>query len=267
MALKKYLAIFMIILTAAGFTGCRDFHRSTKKAWDDAKTTGELVVAAAASLTDVMEEIKVLYMKENPDVKVRFTFGASGTLMTQIVEGAPVDIFIPASKKQMDILEEKGLIKTDTRVDLLSNRIVLITPASSSKEINGFEDIAAQKVEKIALGDPASVPVGRYSIEILTSIGIIEEAEDKAVYASDVRQILSWVETEMADCGIVYRTDAMVSDKITVSAMAPEDSHSPVVYPAAVINGSDNVEEAKNFMKFLSTEEARTIFGRYGFGD
>ena len=240
-----------------GIAGCENSRTNAE--------TTELTVAAAASLTDVMEEIAVLYNNSNPNVDLKFTFGGSGALMTQIEEGAPVDVFISAAQKQMDTLEEKGMIKDDTRVDLLSNQVVLITSKSTQKEIESFEDIATDKVEKIALGDPSSVPVGQYSQEIFDKLGIVDEADKKAVYAADVRQVLSWVVSGEVDCGIVYRTDAITSGLVTIVTQAPYGSHNPVIYPAALVDGTNNTDAGEKFIEFLFTDQAKSIFEKYGF--
>lgn len=260
--MKKYVMLLCVLIISFMLVSCSQSNE-TKKARDEKST--EIAVAAAASLTDVMEEISGVYQEKNPEVKITFTFGSSGSLMNQIEEGAPVDIFLSAASKQMDQLEKKNLIEKDTRKDLLENEMVLIVPKNTDKEISNFEDIATKKVEKIALGDPKSVPAGQYSKEIIHFLKVEEQIEDKVVEGTDVRQVLSWVETGEVDCGMVYATDAMTSDLVKVVAKAPEGSHRPVVYPAALIKGSKNLEESQEFLDFLSTKEAQEIFEKYGF--
>ena len=131
--------------------------------------------------------------------------------------------------------------------------------------IKTFEDMTRDDVKHVALGEPKGVPVGQYSEEILTNLGILDAVKAKAVYGSDVRQVLSWVETGDAECGIVYATDAAVSDKVTVAAIAPADSHKPVIYPAAVIKDSKHLDAAKAFLTFVGTDAAKAVFEKYGF--
>lgn len=252
--MKKYLEILIILGVLFYMVGC------TKETQQNT-----LTISAAASLADVMEEISEIYKVENPEITLVFTYGGSGALQTQIEEGAPVDLFISAAQKQMDILESKGMILRDTRMNLLKNQIVLIVPKAFHGDITRFEDLVDQNVEKIALGEPTSVPVGMYSQEIFRNLEIDDQVNAKAVYASDVRQVLSWVESGEVDCGIVYATDAMLSDSIKVVTEAPVGSHKPVVYPAALIEGTEKIQTAKSFLEFLKTEESRLLFEKYGF--
>lgn len=230
-----------------------------------APAAADLTVSAAASLTDVLNELSKSYQDANPGVKVTMTYGASGALQTQIEEGAPSDLFLSAAQKQMTALEDKGLLLDGTKKDLLVNKVVLITPKDSQKGIKSFDDVNTDKVGKIALGEPKSVPVGQYSEEIFTSLKTLDAVKKKAVYGTDVRQVLTWVESGEVDCGVVYATDAAVSDKVTVAAEAPEGSHKPVVYPAAVLKSSKNPDAAKAFLAFLSSDEAKAAFEKYGF--
>ncbi len=152
----------------------------------------------------------------------------------------------------------------NTRKDILENNIVLVVPGDSSA-VAGFEDLATDKAGKIALGETKSVPVGQYSEEVLSNLGIMEEIRSKVVFGKDVKEVLTWVETGNVDAGMVYETDAKVSEKVRVVAHAPKGSHKPVVYPAAVIKDSKSIEASKEFMGFLCSEEAKQIFQKYGF--
>lgn len=223
-----------------------------------------LTVSAAASLKDVMEEIKTAYAKEKNNVKVTFNFGSSGSLQRQIEQGAGADVFISAATKQMDALEDKGLIMEETRKDFLENEIVLVVPQNSSI-VSDFKDLSTDKVKKIGLGEPKSVPVGQYAQEVLENINIINSIKSKVVYGKDVREVLTWVETGNADAGIVYETDARVSGKVKVVAKAPEGSHKPVYYPAAVIKSTKNAADAKAFVEYLYSSKAKPVFEKYGF--
>ncbi len=224
----------------------------------------EIIVSAAASLTETMNELIEMYKKVKPDVTITPTYGSSGSLQQQIEQGAPVDIFISASPKQVDALAKQGLILKDTRKNIVENKVVLIVP-KSTKGITQFADAATDKIKQIALGEPSSVPVGQYSEEIFTALGILDKVKPKAVYAKDVRQVLTYVEMGEVDAGIVYATDAAISKKVTVIATAPEGTHKPVIYPAAVVKTSAQPQVAKAFLTWLSSAEASKVFVRYGF--
>ncbi|MDZ8050602.1 MAG: molybdate ABC transporter substrate-binding protein [Aulosira sp. ZfuVER01] len=223
-----------------------------------------LTISAAASLKDAMDEIKPLYSKEQPTVKLTYNFGSSGALQQQIEQGAGVDIFISAANKQMDALKQKGLLVDDTRKGLLKNKLVLIVPQSSN-DIKDFQDLASPRIKKIALGEPKSVPAGQYAQQVLTSLKIADQIKNKAVYAKDVRQALNYVESGNTDAGIVYLSDAKSTQKVKVVATAPENSHSPIVYPIAVLKSSKHIDAAKNFVQFLSRNAAKSIFEKQGF--
>ncbi|MGB8451884.1 MAG: molybdate ABC transporter substrate-binding protein [Anaerocolumna sp.] len=223
----------------------------------------EILVAAAASLQNSMEEIGKLYMAANPKVTVTFTYGSSGTLQQQIEQGAPADVFMSAAIKQMKALEDKGLILEDTKKELLENKIVLIVPKDSKLGITSFEDIL--KAPTIALGDPESVPVGQYAEEVFTSLNMLDDVKKQANYGKDVTEVLTWVSTGNADAGVVYSTDAMSTDDVTVVAEAPEGSTPKVIYPAAVVKDTKVADAAKAFVDYLSSEEALGVFEKYGF--
>lgn len=266
--LTKLIAL-IICLCALLIAGCGN--SSDEKASSDQASSStqanqkEVYIVAAASMTDAIKEIGANYEKEHPDVKLMYSFGSSGALQTQIEQGAPADVFISAAQKQMNALDDKGLIDKSTRKDLLENKVVLIVPKDSNLQLDNFADIASDKVKKIALGEPKAVPVGQYSEEIFKSYNITDAVTPKAVYASDVRQVLGWVETGEVDCGIVYATDAAISDKVKVLMTAPDDSHKPVIYPVAMVNSSKNPDIAKDFIAFLSQDEQKNILEKYGF--
>ena len=226
----------------------------------------ELHVAAAASLTDVMKELAEYYQKEHPNVKITFNFGSSGALQQAIENGGQTDIFFSAAQKQMDALEKSNNLAEGTRTNLLVNEVVLIVPSDSKLDIKDFNDLTRDDIQHIALGEPKGVPVGQYTEEILTKLNILDAVKAKAVYGSDVRQVLSWVEAGEADCGVVYATDAAVAgDKVKVIAKAPADSHKPVIYPVAIIKDSKHMNEDKDFLKFVQSDKAKAAFEKYGF--
>jgi molybdate transport system substrate-binding protein len=247
--MKRLSAILLALILAPGM-------------WAAPKT--EIIVAAAASLTDTLNELITLYQKEKPDVKVTPTYGASGSLQKQIEQGAPVDLFISAAAKQMDALQKANLVVADTRKNLLENQVVLVVPASKTG-IASFADAGTDKVRQIALGEAASVPAGQYAEQIFTSLTILDAVRAKAVYAKDVRQVLAYVEAGEVDAGVVYATDALTSKGVKVAAVAPAGSHSPVVYPAAVVSASANAGTARDFLQWLSGTGAKAVFAKYGF--
>ena len=226
----------------------------------------EILVAAAASLKNAYEEELIpMFQDKYPGVTVKGTYDSSGKLQTQIEEGLEADVFMSASPKQMTALDEEGLIVSDTITSLLENKIVLIVPSDSDLGFTRFEDI--EKAESIALGDPASVSVGQYSEEALTSLGIWDKIQDKVSFGTNVTEVLNQVAAASADAGIVYATDAAsMADQVKVVAEAPEGSLAKkVIYPVAVVKDTANAEAAGNFVEFLKTDEAMKVFESYGF--
>ncbi|MDJ0659677.1 MAG: molybdate ABC transporter substrate-binding protein [Crocosphaera sp.] len=235
---------------------------STLNQQDASKMT--LTVSVASSVQDAMKAVLPLYQQENPDVEIVYNFGSSGSLQQQIEQGAPTDIFISAAPKQMNELQDKDLLLTETRKNLLENNVVLVIPKDNSETVT-FETLPTAKLDRIALGNPDSVPAGQYGKEVLSSLKSYDKLTPKLVYGKDVRQVLFYVETGNVDAGIVYGTDAKVSDKVTITDTAPKGTHSPIVYPVAVVKESKNSEEAKKFVDFLLEEKAQAVFGDYGF--
>ena len=230
---------------------------------EDEKT--EILVAASASLEYAYEdELIPMFEEQNPDITVSGTYDSSGKLQTQIEEGMEADVFMSAATKQMDALTEEGMIEEDSVTDLLENKIVLITSADSQLELSSFEDIT--KADTIAIGDPASVPVGQYSEEALTNLGRWDQVLAKASLGTNVTEVLNWVAEGSAQAGIVYATDAATTDKVKVVAEAPEDSLAePDIYPVGIVSASENKEAAEKFVEFLKSDEAIQIFEDYGF--
>ena len=228
----------------------------------------EILVAAAASLKNAYEEELIpMFQEEHPEIIVTGTYDSSGKLQTQIEEGLEADVFMSAATAQMDALNEEGLIQTDTIVNLLENKIILIAPASGGEDLNSFEDIV--KAQSIALGDPASVPAGQYAREALTNLGLWDQIQDRVSFGTNVTEVLNQVAASSADAGIVYATDAAsMPEDVRVIGEAPEGSLAePVIYPVAVVAASAHPEEARAFVDFLQTEEAMEVFESYGFAD
>lgn len=281
--MKKQICLVMAAMMAAGMlAGCDRSAKETTAATTAAETTAEettakettaasgeeteILVAAAASLKNAYEDKLIpMFEEENPGVTVKGTYDSSGKLQTQIEEGLDADVFMSAAKKQMTALDEEGMIASDTITDLLENKIVLIVPTGNEKKLEKFEDI--EKADSIALGDPASVPAGQYSEEALTNLGIWDKIQDKVSFGTNVTEVLNQVAAASADAGIVYATDAAsMADKVEVVAEAPEGSLSKkVIYPVAVVKGTAHEEVAKEFVAFLQTDKAITVFEDYGF--
>jgi len=223
----------------------------------------KLTISAAASLKDSLAEVETSYKQSHSNISFDNNFGSSGSLAIQIDQGAPVDIFLSAAAKPMDDLNSKGLIVAATRRNLLRNSLVLIVPLDS--QLKDIQGLTSSAIRVIALGDPASVPAGQYGQQTLTALHLFDGLKAKFVFAKDVRQVLTYVETGNADAGLVYATDARVSGKVRVVAAAPESTHDPIVYPAAVVKGSRNADAARLFLNYLGSAPARAIFEKYGF--
>ncbi|MDP4177336.1 MAG: molybdate ABC transporter substrate-binding protein [Bacillota bacterium] len=252
----------LMILSLVGCGSSTSTSQSAQPTKEEKPVT--LNISAAASLKDAMGDIQKEYAKSKPNVTLTINFGASGTLEQQIIQGAPCDLFISAASKQVDDLKSKSLLVDDSVVNFLGNKIVLIVPKDKS-DVTGFDDLTTDKVKKLAVGEPKSVPVGQYSLEIFKNKNITDKVQSKEVLGKDVKEVLSYVETGNADAGLVYETDAKTSDKVKVVATADESTHSPVVYPMAIIKASQNVDDTKAFQKFLQGDKAKKIFEKYGF--
>jgi molybdate transport system substrate-binding protein len=229
------------------------------------KTPITLNVSAAASLTDVLKEINNLYVKVNPHVTITPNFTSSGTLQTQIQNGAPVDVFLSAAASNMDTLQNQQLILNETRKNLLNNKIVLIVPLNSILSITSLKDLTNSNVKQIAIGDPKSVPAGAYAQQAFDQLGITDQLKPKCVLGASVRDVLTYVESGNVDAGIVYSTDVLTSIKVKVVASAPDDINALVVYPVAVIKASKIPDDAKEYINFLFSAQAKAVFEKYGF--
>lgn len=235
----------------------------------------ELVVFAAASMTETLNQIAEQYKEVAPNVTLTFNFDSSGTLKTQIQEGADCDLFISAAQKQMNQLDAaadaavnaEGLdfVLQGTRVNLVENKVVLVVPEGNPAGVESFDDVATDKVKLVALGN-SDVPVGQYSEEIFTALGVWDQlnADQKITFGTNVKEVTSQVSEAAVDCGVVYATDA-ASAMLTVVADAPADTHKPVVYPAAVLNITKHETEAKAFLDYLRTDACAEVFASVGF--
>jgi len=223
-----------------------------------------MLIGAAMSLSDVITELSEIYVAENPHVTLEHTFAPSGALQSQIEEGAPIDIFMSAAASQMRNLEEQDLIYGEGK-NVVRNTLVLVVPAASDIDIDGFEDVATDAVKIFGTGDPETMPFGRFTREVFTELGIIDEVEPKFVLGTDVRQVLTWVETGEVDAGTVFLTDAVTTDAVRVIVEADPSLHSPSVNPVGIVEASEHKEEAQKFIDFLFSDEAKEVFERFGF--
>lgn len=284
---KAYAVMMAVMMTVGSLAGCGGTAAGSAAGVKEAERrpeentalqggeTVELIVFAAASMTETMTEIAGMYREIRPDVEIVCTFDSSGTLKTQIQEGADCDIFISAAGKQMDQLDitadpevnRDGLdfVDEDTRFDLVENKVVLAVPNGNPARIETFEDLGTDRLGLICLGNE-DVPVGAYSEEILTNLGILDklEADSKITYGSDVKEVTTQVKQASVDCGIIYATDAY-SAGLTVVDEADGDLCRSVIYPAAVLKISKNREEARAFLDYLSGEDCGAVFESAGF--
>lgn len=279
--MKKIAALLagsaiIVSLTACGESKTvSDTSETAQNSVSDDAAPVELTVFAAASMTETMTQIAQLYKEVAPNVTITYTFDSSGTLVTQIIEGADCDLFISAAQKQMNQIDINGgeentdgsdYVQEDTRVDLLENKVVLVTADNSDSGITSFEDIASDKLNMLCIGNE-DVPVGAYSLKILEYLGTSAqqlEEQGKLTYGSNVKEVTTQVSEGTVDCGIIYATDAF-SAGLTPVDEATADMCGQVIYPAAVMKNSSHIDEAKAFLEYLKSDEASAVFKSVGF--
>jgi molybdate transport system substrate-binding protein len=223
----------------------------------------ELIVSAAASLQDSLELLQTQYEASHPNIDLIFNYGSSGTLEQQIEQGAPVDVFLSAGQKQMDGLISKQFI--DKSQTILKNELVVVVASGSKKDWSNIQSLTSDKISKIAIGQPETVPAGLYAQQALKTLGLWDSIQKKLVYAKDVQQVLNYVETGNADAGFVYLTDAQHSTKSVITEYLDSDTHQLIVYPAGILNNSKHPEEALAFYNYMTSKEAQSIFTGFGF--
>lgn len=256
---KRYLLFFsMLTLLLLVVSGC-----SPKTNDEAANKKIELTISAAASLQDALTDIKAAFEREHPNVSINYNFGASGALQQQISQGAPVDLFFSAAEDKFNKLVQEGRIDKAKGTNLIGNELVLVVPNDSNKNIHSFEDLP--KSDKISIGTPEAVPAGQYAKETIEHVNVWNAIEGKVVYAKDVRQVLTYVETNNVDAGIVYKTDALSSQKVKIVATAAENTHAPIIYPLGMIKNSTHPKQAQLFYDYLQTEKSLKTFEKYGF--
>lgn len=277
---KRSKAIAALLALAVSMTAClTGCGRTNTNTNADASKKTELVVFAAASMTETLNQIKTDYEAQHKDITLTYNFDSSGTLKTQIQEGATCDVFISAAQKQMDQLdaskdntanpEQLDFINSDSRMDLLENKVVLVVPENNPKNINSFDDLKS-KLESgdvlLAMGN-SDVPVGQYTQKILQYWGLDEKALADAgeiTYGSNVKEVTTQVSEGSADCGVVYYTDAY-SAGLKIVGEATEEMCGKTIYPAAVMKNSEHPEQAQEFLAYLSSDAAAKVFEKVGF--
>ncbi len=277
---KRSKAIATLLALAVSMTAClTGCGRTNTDTNADASEKTELVVFAAASMTETLNQIKTDYEAQHKDITLTYNFDSSGTLKTQIQEGATCDVFISAAQKQMDQLdaskdntanpEQLDFINSDSRMDLLENKVVLVVPENNPKNINSFDDLKS-KLESgdvlLAMGN-SDVPVGQYTQKILQYWGLDEKALADAgeiTYGSNVKEVTTQVSEGSADCGVVYYTDAYSAGRKIVGE-ATEEMCGKTIYPAAIMKNSEHPEQAQEFLAYLSSDAAAKVFEKVGF--
>jgi molybdate transport system substrate-binding protein len=226
----------------------------------------EMMFSVAISMKEAVETLGRQFMQSHSGVKLRYNFGSSGELQKQIEAGAPVDVFISAAQRQMDELEQKGLINTATRRVFARNVLTVIKPAGSTLDLSKPADLLGPKVQRIVIGNPKTVPVGQYAEESLKSLGLWDQLQPKLVLAENVRQALDYVRRGEVEAGFVYTTDVAVRSGQVVEAFRPaEDTYRPVTYPAAVIKASRQSALAQAFVDLLVSPDGQATLSRLGF--
>lgn len=261
--LKKLGVMGLVLGLTMGAVGCSNGSEDNK---DDSAKKDEIVtlnVSAAASLQEAMVELEEKFKEVEPNVKLELNLGSSGSLQQQIEQGAACDVFISAGQKQMTALADKDLLLDGTNKTLLTNDLVLVT--GEDKEIKDLDTLATDKVEKLAIGDPESVPAGKYAKEVLDNTKLYDKVENKLVLAKDVKEVLSWVQKGNADVGFVYLSDATGVDDVDVVLTTDADSHSEIAYPVAVLKDSKQAKVAQQFEDFLLSDTAQNILEKHGF--
>ena len=226
----------------------------------------DLLVSGAISLRESLQEMGRLFERRHPEVTVVFNFGASGVLQQQIERGAPVDVFVSASAKQMDDLQANGFILGDTRRTLTANQVVLIKPPDLRFGLGSFKDLMKSEVKRIAIGNPRTVPAGEYAQEVLTSLKLWDALQPKLIFTENVRQALVYVIRGEVEAGLVYATDAQSAGRgDQVVAAAPQASHRPVIYPIAVVTASKVPVLARAFVDLGLSDEGQGVLSAHGF--
>ncbi|RDX01236.1 molybdate ABC transporter substrate-binding protein [Listeria kieliensis] len=254
----KNLGILTVLFLLAILTACGNTANSSKK-----EEKIDLHISAAASLKDAIDEIKPLYEKKYPSTKLTFDFAGSGQIRERVTSGAPIDGVLFASESDIDKLVQAK--KATSKAEFAQNTLVLIEPTSSKSKKSADLAEKLKAYQKFALGDPESVPAGKYGKETLEKLNLYDGMKDQLVLASDVRQVLSYVAAGNADAGFVYETDALISKKVSVVQSIPDDLHAPIGYYSGIVTDTEHKKNVESFMKFMRSEEAQKVLKQYGF--
>jgi molybdate transport system substrate-binding protein len=250
----KFLTAIGLVLVFAVLSGCTT----------DKQKPIELSVFAAISLTDALGEIGTAFTAES-GVKVYYNFAASTTLQRQLEKGASADVFISASPRQVVALEANGLLEAESRKNLLTNRLVLVSDEAARISVETPANLAAPEISRIAIGHPSIVPAGAYAKEALTHFGLWETLHSKFIFGADVRATLAYVTSGNVDVAIVYKTDTTLSHHIKVLYQMPAEAYTPIIYPAVVMKDSPRKQLARRFITYLQSADKCEIFEKYGF--
>ena len=280
--MKKIISLLLTLLLLFALVGCTSDAETSASPTDvqttddtDADVTAEpveLIVFAAASMTETITEIAEMYKEVAPNVTLIITFDSSGTLKTQIEEGADCDVFISAAQKQMNALDitsdtnTEGLdfILSESRVNILENKVVLVVPEGNPAGVASFDDVATDVVSTIALGN-SDVPVGQYSEDIFTNMGIWDAIQGKITFGTNVKEVTTWVSEGTVDCGVVYATDANAADLQVIAEASADMMTKSATYPAAVLKASQHVVEAQAFLDYIQSDACAAVFEAAGF--
>ncbi|NDI36725.1 molybdate ABC transporter substrate-binding protein [Chengkuizengella sediminis] len=253
LTLKISICLLFILLVSACY------------AQNNTEDVTELHISAASSLTNALNEIKNEFEKNNAEIKIIYNFGASGTLSAQIKQGAPIDVFFSANKQYMDELVELGLIESNDIVNLLSNQIVFITKNDSDLYIDSLDELLNSEVISIAVGDPAIVPAGDYTKQLLNNSELWQELESKFIFTTNVRQALNYSDTGNVDAAFVYKSDALQSNQSKIIYITDQTKYDSISYPIGIINDTEKKKSAETFITFLQKEVSQNIFKEHGF--
>jgi molybdate transport system substrate-binding protein len=226
----------------------------------------EVILSAAISMKDAVEELGRGFVSRRPGVRLRYNFGSSGDLQKQIEAGAPIDLFVSAAQRQMDELDQKGLIVKDSRRVFARNVLAVIKPSDSRLDLAKPEDLVDSRVGRIVIGNPKTVPVGQYAEESLRALGLWDRLQPRLVFAENVRQALEYVARGEVDAGFVYTTDAAGrADRVKEAFRPGEETYRPVLYPAAVVASAKQPALARAFIELLVGSEGQAVLARLGF--
>ena len=248
----KSLTVFCLLFSFILLSGCAE------------RQQNELSVFAAISLTDALTDIGEAFAAEN-EVKVYYNFAASTTLQRQLEKGASADVFISASPYQVVALETHGLLETESRQDLLTNQLVLVSDKTAEIAVETLTNLTAPEISRIAIGHPDIVPAGTYAKEALAHFGLWETLHPKMIFGTDVRATLAYLTSGNVDVAIVYKTDTTLTPNIKVVYQFPSDAYTPITYPAVVLKGSQRGQLARKFVGYLRAAGSTKIFEKHGF--